>query len=150
VGCGDTGPTQALEQADGYVSAYKIQFDKVSKLGDTTGTDFADSKPTCADDLGNLALAAKAVAAALPKAPGCMPARTSWSRQRLTSVRPKAEDGLSPGSGGLGINQPDGAPGRSGARYQTVKLELALALWPLNWQLTVCVPVPLPVLVVVR
>lgn len=57
---------------------------------------------------------------------------------------------VSPGSGGLGINQPDGAPGRSGARYQTVKLELALALWPLNWQLTVCVPVPLPVLVVVR
>jgi hypothetical protein len=33
---------------------------------------------------------------------------------------------------------------------QTVKLALSLALWPLNWQLTVCVPVPLVVRVVVR
>jgi hypothetical protein len=94
VGCGDTGPTQAQEQADGYVSAYKIQFDKVSKLRDTTGTDCADSKPTSADDLGNLALAAKAAAAALPKAPGCMAGAGTKAQAGFTQIRDSALDAI--------------------------------------------------------
>ncbi len=83
---GSSGPTQA-QQADAYVSAFKAQFDKVSKPYDKSSPDCAaTAQDACLQDILTINKAATAAPKSLPAVPDCMSSADKKARTGFTFI----------------------------------------------------------------